>query len=30
MDEGPVATIKLPVRLKYGIHGNWVPAGTFA
>lgn len=24
-DEGPVATVKLPVRLKYGIHGNWVP-----
>ncbi len=29
MDEGPIATIKIPVRLKYGIHGNWVPAGTF-
>ena len=27
MSEGPVATIKVPVRLKYGIHGNWVPAG---
>jgi carotenoid cleavage dioxygenase-like enzyme len=26
MSEGPVATVKLPVRLKYGIHGNWVPA----
>jgi len=26
MDEGPVATVKIPVRLKYGIHGNWVPA----
>ena len=26
MSEGPVATIKVPVRLKYGIHGNWVPA----
>lgn len=25
MEAGPVATIKLPVRLKYGIHGNWVP-----
>ncbi len=29
MDEGPIATIKVPVRLKYGIHGNWVPAATF-
>lgn len=29
MDEGPVATIKIPVRLKYGIHGNWVPAAAF-
>jgi carotenoid cleavage dioxygenase-like enzyme len=26
MSEGPVATLKLPIRLKYGIHGNWVPA----
>src|SRR5262249_22343457 len=29
MDEGPIATIKLPVRLKYGIHGNWVPTTAF-
>lgn len=29
MDEGPVATIKLPVRLKYGIHGNWVPSNVW-
>ncbi len=29
MDEGPIATIRIPVRLKYGIHGNWVPATTF-
>ena len=28
MADGPVATVKLPVRLKYGIHGNWVPAAT--
>lgn len=28
MAAGPVATIKLPVRLKYGIHGNWVPSGS--
>ena len=26
MAAGPVATVKLPVRLKYGIHGNWVPS----
>ena len=25
LDEGPIATVKIPVRLKYGIHGNWVP-----
>jgi len=25
MQDGPVATVKLPVRLKYGIHGNWLP-----
>lgn len=25
MSEGPVATLRIPVRLKYGIHGNWVP-----
>lgn len=30
MSEGPVANIKLPVRLKYGIHGNWVPASALA
>lgn len=29
MDEGPVATVKIPVRLKFGIHGNWVPAEAF-
>jgi carotenoid cleavage dioxygenase len=28
MDEGPIATVKIPVRLKYGIHGNWVPAAA--
>jgi carotenoid cleavage dioxygenase-like enzyme len=28
MSEGPVATIRIPVRLKYGIHGNWVPASV--
>lgn len=29
MADGPIATIKLPVRLKYGIHGNWVPSSTW-
>ncbi|MCP5143709.1 MAG: carotenoid oxygenase family protein [Gammaproteobacteria bacterium] len=29
VDEGPVAVVKLPVRMKYGIHGNWVPASEF-
>src|SRR5690606_10019898 len=28
-DEGPIATVKIPVRLKYAIHGNWVPASVF-
>jgi len=23
--EGPIATIKLPLRLRNGVHGNWVP-----
>ena len=30
LDDGPVATIKGPVRLKYGLDGNGVPAATFA
>ncbi len=24
-DEGPLATIKLPLRLRSAVHGNWVP-----
>ena len=24
--DGPVATVKLPLRLRNGIHGTWVPA----
>ena len=28
MDAGPIATVRIPVRLKYGIHGNWVPASA--
>jgi carotenoid cleavage dioxygenase len=23
--EGPIATVKLPLRLRGGLHGNWVP-----
>lgn len=26
LDEGPIATIQLPLRLRPGLHGNWVPA----
>jgi carotenoid cleavage dioxygenase len=25
IDEGPIATIKLPLRLRPGLHGNWTP-----
>lgn len=25
LDEGPLATIKLPIRLRAGLHGSWVP-----
>jgi carotenoid cleavage dioxygenase len=28
VDEGPIATVRIPVRLKYAIHGNWVPASA--
>ncbi|MQT15101.1 carotenoid oxygenase family protein [Segnochrobactrum spirostomi] len=26
LDDGPIATVKLPVRLRMSLHGNWVPA----
>ncbi len=26
MEEGPLATVKLPFRLPSGLHGNWVPS----
>lgn len=24
--EGPIATVRLPLRIRAGLHGNWVPA----
>ena len=27
MEEGAIATVKLPFRLRSGTHTNWVPAG---
>lgn len=26
VDDGPIATIRLPLKLRQGLHGNWVPA----
>ncbi|MDH6268200.1 carotenoid cleavage dioxygenase-like enzyme [Rhizobium sp. SG_E_25_P2] len=26
LDEGPIATVKLPIRLRMSLHGNWVPS----
>lgn len=26
LEEGPIATIRLPLRLRQGLHGTWVPA----
>jgi carotenoid cleavage dioxygenase-like enzyme len=26
IDEGPIATVHVPIRLRTGLHGNWVPA----
>ena len=28
LGEGPMAAVKLPLRLRNGIHGTWVPAGA--
>ena len=30
VDEGPMATIHIPVRMRFGLHGNWVPGGDLA
>jgi carotenoid cleavage dioxygenase len=24
---GPIATIKIPFRMRFGLHGNWADAG---
>ena len=26
VDDGPMATIHVPLRMRFGLHGNWVPA----
>jgi carotenoid cleavage dioxygenase len=26
IDQGPIATIHLPLRVPFGFHGNWVGA----
>lgn len=28
VSEGPLATVRLPFRIRAAVHGNWVPAGT--
>jgi len=28
VDKGPIARVSVPMRLRSGVHGNWVPAGT--
>ncbi|MCJ2183443.1 carotenoid oxygenase family protein [Novosphingobium sp. 1949] len=27
IEQGPIATIHIPIRLRFGLHGNWVDAG---
>lgn len=26
LERGPIASVRLPVRIPYGIHGNWIPS----
>jgi carotenoid cleavage dioxygenase len=26
IERAPIATIRLPLRLRFGLHGNWTPA----
>lgn len=28
IDEGPIATVRLPIRLRMSLHGNWVPGAV--
>ncbi len=30
VDEGPMATIHAPLRMRFGLHGNWVPGEALA
>jgi carotenoid cleavage dioxygenase len=30
VEDGPLATIRLPIRLRQGLHGNWVPGDQIA
>jgi carotenoid cleavage dioxygenase-like enzyme len=30
VDAEPVATLKIPIRMPGGLHGNWVPAERLA
>jgi carotenoid cleavage dioxygenase-like enzyme len=30
VDEGPMATIHIPLSMRFGLHGNWVPEATLA
>jgi len=27
IEKGPIATIRIPIRLRFGLHGNWADAG---
>ena len=30
LEHGPIAKLRLPLRLRVGVHGNWVPSEAFA
>jgi carotenoid cleavage dioxygenase-like enzyme len=30
LERGPIARIRIPLRLRVGVHGNWVPAESLA